>query len=742
VERHARPPRIAFIIDDDTSFETLSDVVEWCSTTFGGANHAFFTVSSLSKTYFIQMLNMHDPEIFVPIGNMAEKKINEMFPGEYHFEKWSWDNIKNNEMIEVKLNDYLEKINYPKQTSQISITPKDHDKFLYSLCKLGCISKESISNFKSVMDFEEIDFSKTTFNEIIKLSRFSGLINNNRYLLSKGTRFKTFCYESTYLKKNPLIRTVILVENYDLEGFCAYWNLLSIFEFEASFYWIPKNYFYEKKNEVISIFTGGDDITKKIDRCGIISINTEKEEILKILSQLSKTDIKVEKDENICITNMIISDGHSIVLYVITKNINELFGNIEKFYGEQDRIIVTFDDVFGTLESKRPEYLTKRDLTYYVNDYSIPFFKPCKSANLDEKLGLVSGRIRVSNEGLSIIKGGWTERDDFFHVRLLDNITALESTFADINMKIKKSDKGKRAEYLLNLFESLYEIRYLSGENILELIKKFNPYVTRTGQTIRKSNDKAAINFNQIRQILETSKRNYLNVKYAEKILNWFINKRLIKPDIIIKCENCYNSQWVQLDDIKQKIVCQGCFNNISVIKNNFNNIKLTYVINDLLGRSIEQGFLSHLLLLHYLVNENHDSYTNLTYYYPGLEIYENGSCIGEIDLFLISSKQKISCECKIGNDIAIDEIHKFINLCEKINSDVIVFCSIYEFSEECIKNIKERSKTTSLKTIIIQGKNIINQCELREPIKQRSIHDGDEKTYHQIYAEQLLKIL
>ena len=730
------------MIDDDTSYVTLSEIIEWCCITFGGANHAFFTVSSLSKLYFQQMLEMHDPEIFVPIGVEAEKKINEMFPGERFFQKWSWDKIKNNKLIEIKLHDYLNKLKYPKQKSKITITPNNHDTYLLSLCKLGCISKENMSIFESVMDFEEIDFSKLPFNEILKLSRFSGLINNNRYLLVKGTRFKTFCYESSYFKIKPSIRAVLLIEDFNIEGFCAYWNLLSIFQFEASFYWIPKKFFIEKKEDIISLFLKGNEDIKKIDECGILGLNINKKNILDLLKDIFGFDIKIEKDENICIANIKIKNEHDINFYIITKHLNELFGNIEKFYGERDKINITFNDLYGILEFKKPNYLDQHEITYYVNDFSIPLFKPCKSINLNHKLGFVSGLIRISNEGLSFIRGGWIDRDDFIYLRLLDNITAIESIFADKKIRIKKSDKGKRAEYLLNLFELLYEIRFLSGKYILELIKKCNPYVTKKGSTRRIPNTEEAINYNRIRQILNISKLNYLNENYAKKIVNWFIRKHFLKPGIIVKCKNCYNSQWLQIDDIRQEIQCQGCFSKISIPMDNFNHLQLTYVINDLLGRSIEQGFLSHLFLLHYLTYENHDSYSNLTYYYPGIELYENDNCIGEIDLFIVSSRKKIACECKIGKDVSIEDIDKFIRLCEKIEADVIIFSNLYDFSTECIKNIKKRCKKTNLKIAIIQGKDLINQCELREPIKQRSINEGNEKTYHQIFSEQLLKLL
>jgi hypothetical protein len=265
-------------------------------------------------------------------------------------------------------------------------------------------------------------------------------------------------------------------------------------------------------------------------------------------------------------------------------------------------------------------------------------------------------------------------------------------------------------------------------------LKQSNPvYRNEQKSAVKRSDEVAAVDWTTIQRYFNIGSNEYLKKSFAEKIIAWMIKYDLVKVGTKMTCNHCFNKQWLVANEIKDKIECSACFSELQLPLNSFHHLDWSYLVNLLFGRAIDQGFLTTVLTLHFLIHENQhlDSDENMTYFSPGIDVFKDKSQICELDFFVVSEGEKIIGECKIGHDVTPEEISKLIKMGEVIEADVAVFSTIGFFSEDCLKQIKEQADKTTLKLVVLQKDELLNQAYLRQ-IK----HKRTGKSYRQIFVE------
>lgn len=376
----------------------------------------------------------------------------------------------------------------------------------------------------------------------------------------------------------------------------------------------------------------------------------------------------------------------------------------------------------------------------YAVDFEIPFFKLPKSINLRYGLGL-GGRTRISTIGLTALQGGLgsSSDDKFVPVRVLKPLRLIRHIISDRGLIARASSNGEMANRFLSLLRNPYELHILSGEDVVSFLKQSSPLIRdEEGKTVKKPDEEAAIDWGRIQQFLNINSEPYLTREFARKVVSWLVRHGLLKLGAKIKCKNCFNRQWIPIDQIKQNIECSACFSELPKPLGDFHHLQWNYLPNVLLGRAIDQGFLTSLLVIHYLTHENRNSEEKMTLFYPGIDILKDGNQVAELDFLVVSEGEIITGECKIGHDVTEEEIDKLISISEDIGADVAIFCTLANFSEECINLISKKANQTRVKIVVLQSDQLLNQALYRKLRRERSQREGSAKSYRQIFVEDI----
>jgi hypothetical protein len=430
-------------------------------------------------------------------------------------------------------------------------------------------------------------------------------------------------------------------------------------------------------------------------------------------------------------------EGEKFVVRIIV-HIDDIMENYQSHYGEFEKQYVTFNDYFSSISIKKPNYIDLIKESYYINEFSLDNYKLPQVKELKYSMRF-GDSIRISKNGISCFDDIFTHYRDEIPINLISNYEGLKTIFVDKRLNIKPSDKGKRAVNFLKLLENDYELRILSGENVIDIIKSLNPFKTdEFGTTTKKTQDKVSATYNDIRIMLKDRKLSYVSQEYVMKIIDWMVKRKLMSIGSILKCPECFNEKWYKFNDIKDEMHCEGCFNTLRLPLSDYNHLQYRYVINDLLGTSIEQGFLAHLLTYHYFKYQDNKE-NEFTLGYPGLEVFDGESCIAEIDLMMVISGKISLVECKTGRDIQENDIDKMVTVADRIYADVLIFCTLDVFSTESLELIREKTKDLHYKVLVLNKDDLLNQSYGRS---WRTRVRGTPKTFHQLFVEDTSRML
>lgn len=737
VRRYQRPLKLAFIIADEDVSGTIGNIINWCSFDVSGAVSLIYSSKSLENRFNQSLIKEHDPDIFIKVGKISKSDI-ECLENKYQpFNTWEWDEIKDSENYPTNLIKILSYKKFPVQECYVSSKKESDELFLLSATLFGFLlpkQREGLKEYLKILD-DQIYMDDPI--GILKHQPYGGIINLCKMLFwgsSSESYDNARCYDVSE-KKIEVYHDCLVIDGIDnWDNLSLFWNLRAHFGRRIRF--LPR-FIVDDKKEVLIDFFWND--LKDNHNLTILSNSLATTELLRLLNSLPNA--RLEKKNSDYILKLTRGDK-SKFFKIKTKadDWSEVCGKIRIAFGRNDKIPVHFSERGGMVEMPEPTLFDPKSYGSYAVDFEIPFFKPTKSESLRYGLGLGS-ETRISSLGLTAFQGLFSN-DKFVPIRAVDSMEAIKYIVSDYGFDVRESDKGKMATRLLSMLKSLYELHILSGEDVVSFLKQSNPLIrNEERKTIKKPDEDAAINFSRISEFLNIQKESYLTRQFAEKIVTWMVNHGFLKLGAKITCENCFNKQWISIDQIKQRMACNACFSEIQMPMNNLHHLEWSYLLNVLLGESIDQGFLAHLLTIHYLTYENRLSAEKITYFYPGINIFKNGTHIAELDLYVVSENEVIIGECRIGSDITEKDIDKVISISEDLCADVVLFCTLDNFSKECIDLINKKASQTLLKIVVLQRDQLLNQTFDRKLKKLHFQQRGSEKSYRQLFIEDIMRL-
>ena len=740
IKRQQRHLKLAFIIANEKESE-IATILNWCSFNVCGPASLIFTLKSLEKSFNKSLLKEHSPDFLVKVGDIADEAIKELERCCQPFDTWDYmDLIKNMENDPNNISNSLEFINWPKQKCLISQNDENGFKLL-STVLFGYLSETQKVKVKKYIEFNDANVSSEDFN-IIEKQQFGGLINYLRFLYWPASwAYNTVrCYETYNPEAREPRNICLIIDDFGKwEQLSLYWNLKA--HFTHYVYFIPSVLFKNNPRMVSTFLFEQSKVYKDLT---ILSNSLNSDRLFDLLKNIQDGGLKQEKN-NVLLE---LKKGNmSNVLKIKIKDPTrwtDVLGKIRMGYGKHDEMPAYFSEYGGTIiYPEGSPFEPKVKYGFYAVDFQIPFLKPAVSQGLRYApygLGLGS-QTRISASGLTSLRGGLSIKQEFVFIRALDSINAIKAIFEDYNLEIKSSNNGAMAIRFLDLLKGMDRVLLLSGEDIISLLKQANPlFRDENNSTVKKNDEDAAIEWGRVQQYLNIDSTDYLKKTFAEKIVSWMISHGLLKVGTKVRCNNCYNKQWIPVNEIRDRVQCSACFSEIQLPIDDYHHLNWNYLMNLLLGRAIDQGFLTTLLTLHFLIYENSffGSDENMTYFCTGIDVFTNDEHICELDFIAISEGEKIVGECKLCHDLSQVEINKLVEVAELIEADVAIFSTIGNFSEECLKQISGKAQNTKVKLVVLQKEQLLNQMYDRQIAHME--RKGVRKSYRQIFVEHVIK--
>jgi hypothetical protein len=743
IRRFQRHLKLAFIIADEETSNVIERIINWCSFDVLGAGSLIYTLNSLENRFSQSLFKEHDPDVLIKVGEIPESALKKLERKYQPFETWDWNEIKDHQNSVTSLPNMLNYIRkqsntFPIYECRVASKSEDDKLFLLSATLFGFLLPNQRESLKDYLKFLDVKISKDNPVEMMNYQRYSGVINLSRDFFWPDSEWfdSSWCYDIFERETKAFHDCLVIDDIENWENFSLFWNLKAHFRRRILF--LP-TFLFDDKSEVLRNFLW--DKLQHDHNLTILSSSLDTSEMAQLLNSIPNSKLK-KKNSMYSLELERRKETKSIKVKIGSDDWTEIFGKIKVTFGKVDSIPVYFPDTGGMIEAPEPTLFGLRTRHLYAVDFRIPFFKPPKSENLRYGLG-TGGRTRISTIGLTTMQGGLSPfpYDKFVPVRALDPMRMVNFIVSDHGFTACASSNGEMANRFLSLLRNPYELYILSGEDVVSFVKQSNPLIrNEEGKTVKKPDEEAAIDWGTVQRFLNIRDEPYLTRKFAERIVSWMVSHGLLKLGTKIKCKNCFNKQWIPIDQIKQDIECSACFSELPKPLGDFHHLQWNYLPNVLLGRAIDQGFLTSLLAIHYLTYENRESEEKMTLFYPGIDILKDDSQVAELDLFIVSEGEIITGECKIGHDVTEEEVDKLISISEDIGADVVLFCTLASFSRECVDLINKKANQSKLKVAVLQSDQLLNQTLFRRLKKQRSQRKGSEKSYRQIFVEDIVR--
>jgi hypothetical protein len=731
VTRYARPCRVAFILNTKNAREELLKLIEWCTFNLGGPHNSIFLQKSLRKSFFKELLTLCDPDWVIWIGNQ-EKSVREFVDALLPFQNDQVDMFNGEtSLLGIALPKFVKEWK-SKLSVTLSATPPDDRISLASAAIMGILSEEHKRSLSQWFDFKEQDYRNENEQQLMTGQPFSGMISANMRFMPGGISYFEPCYEIDEERGARLFESCVVVDKADnLEAISLFWNLRAVHHRSEQIFFLPVHFLESNKSETERFLWGASRTRTKgvakiltcslaprdlADRIrGIFPIDARYHE-------LSKGRYQVEKE------------GQSMIADLTVAHPGDLFERGHRYYGEQDPTAVTFDENGGYLQIPQSKLGASDRQAYHVVDFDIPFFKPAKSERMQEYLGFGDSQ-RLSRLGLSELVGGYGLLDNLLYLRLLDDLAGIRSVASDHGLTVRASDKGKMATQLLSMIGNPYEVRFLSGSNVISYLRK--QAELRKPKISMNQSPEYPLNYSGICQNLKSP---YTQSDFVTSLIRWMLRKQLLRAGIVVRCDQCYTQQFIIIDSIRHEQRCVGCRSLLEVPSDGYHHLELYYVPNTLLMNAIGQGFLPHLLALYFLTVTNHDgrSYENLTFSYPGIEIMKGQKSLGELDFALIFDNEIITGECKMGTELTKAEIAKTVSISKQIGASAATFCTTSKFPKRTVEEINRVGRKNQIKTVVLGGEDLTNQSYLRSVLRRN--RNGNVVPDPKLYCDDVIR--
>jgi hypothetical protein len=191
-------------------------------------------------------------------------------------------------------------------------------------------------------------------------------------------------------------------------------------------------------------------------------------------------------------------------------------------------------------------------------------------------------------------------------------------------------------------------------------------------------------------KLKSTHDESKLDDKSSITIIEWLLDKDILRQGKTIKCNACFTENWISINRFNSKITCNGCANEITK-PFGIEKIEWEYEINTLVSSEIDQGLLVHLLTGYYIIDEAKATFYKKNIYgsYYGVNFIKKGHS-NETDIAFTVNGQLVIGECKIsGREFTEDLIKENISFAKEINATKLIF-SCLEHVEEVINKLQD----------------------------------------------------
>jgi hypothetical protein len=446
------------------------------------------------------------------------------------------------------------------------------------------------------------------------------------------------------------------------------------------------------------------------------SFNTEHNLINLVSFSLSKQELEVEriklqKDINYKRFNVLI---HNIFPFDILDN----SGLYEREYGENvnTQIIHAISQKINL-----PNLSFSNDIKSSQNAYAIDFeisdvkkqYHKLKLPYSADPWHIVGQKSRINkSRQISMIIDGSTDNKSIVKIsipsfeeiarQIITNPKILNKEANRKYAECKYNDESRKLSEFFSLFQN--SLRYVE-ETIydkfwFDIFYELSTNIRAEGDTIHFSDiyERCESKLKESGITLGPKKETFQNSENLEfslkNTLQEFCNNKIFFAGYNIKCKNCSSKFWYAVEEIKNKIICKGCFNENQFVIENPMAYKINSLIKnniarrDALGKFTPDG---NLTVIKTLISLFYKSQNNFEYM-PQLDIYSTYHSIKpETDLDIICLIDGRFCigECKHNSSLFFENSKKSLNSLIEIAKVVRPTYLILSCTEDKIKGKK-----------------------------------------------------
>lgn len=223
------------------------------------------------------------------------------------------------------------------------------------------------------------------------------------------------------------------------------------------------------------------------------------------------------------------------------------------------------------IKSAQPEFLANQDVRKGDHrwaieislrgssfDNSVTFSYPAEPGIKDlarRMIGRLPGELHVGRNGLVVT-------NDAIHGHLylapLKTSQMFEALFEGRGFDVEESLPGRYAAQIINKMGHLhFDCRIFKIRGVREIINRLS-----NGSILTKGNM-----FEIVKQNWDADKNDDLIVHQGQAsplkfgpIFNELLEKRIIRPGFVFKCQNCYGEDWYHVSEFAEEFTCRLCF--------------------------------------------------------------------------------------------------------------------------------------------------------------------------------------
>ena len=521
-------------------------------------------------------------------------------------------------------------------------------------------------------------------------------------------------------QKNKTNNIVVISNSENLEDFCWFWSIRS-----------QRSKFYD---QIFPVWINANEITNN----EIIKNHTKTYNCVYFISK------EVKIDEFPINNNK---------WKFQTDNLDEFYSDFY-FVGSKEQYFVNFENnrtqfqvpINKLLDHYHPEYNQTSFIEINIPNYCLPTIDtPFWGTEI--------------SSGFTPTKYGLTklllQHKQIVKLDLPNPLQVIETFGRMQNYSVTLSDKGKRANEIINLLGDDRKIWVISFKQIMDLFHNMSNLqdISSAKKLIRNNVvdeqiAKDIINLlprtsikpkTKSYSILGSQLKKILKNESFSRLIKWLLKRNILQQGNNVKCPRCFIDNWIPIEQFNKSIKCIGC-NNIIDIPFGVDKIDWEYMINSLIISGFDQGVLVHLLTGYYLIDESNSiNFTNDVYgaFYGMDFINKINNTKKEVDIaFLIKNKLVIG-ECKVsGKELSTDEINQLITFAQEIYASKIVFACLSDL-EVLQDRINETVK--DMKNILLLGpEELYNQSPGKLLFKNIENSNFDNLTNYKRHLENL----